>query len=271
MNAELIFYLKSTLLEGPHWDSKEQVLYCVSIEQNIIYKINPNTGEIKSFNTNGNVGCAVSTKDNKLISAEKMGVYETDLHSGDKKLIDHFEPNKSMRYNDGKLDPIGRFIVGTKSENEFEFGKAKLFSYYNGKYKVILDNLTLSNGIGFSNNGDKMYFIDTPTKKVAQYKYDLNTGNVLFEKYIIEIDGIGLPDGMCVDLDGNIWVAEWGGGRVRKWDINNGNVLDEILLPCSLVTSCCLGGNDLKDLFITTAKNDKNDIFGGALFRKKLN
>jgi sugar lactone lactonase YvrE len=75
---------------------------------------------------------------------------------------------------------------------------------------------------------------------------------------------------MCVDLDGNIWIAEWEGGRVRKWDVNTGKVLDEITLPCSIVTSCCLGGENMNELFITTAKSEK-DILGGALFRKKLN
>ena len=147
--------------------------------------------------------------------------------------------------------------------------KGKLFSYINGVSKVLLNDLLISNGIGFSHNGDKMYFIDTPTKKVAQYEYNLTTGDILFEKYIIEIDGAGLPDGMCVDLDGNIWVAEWEGGRVRKWDVNTGKMLDEIILPCPRVTSCCLGGENMDELFITTAKSE-NNIFGGALFRKKL-
>jgi sugar lactone lactonase YvrE len=72
--------------------------------------------------------------------------------------------------------------------------------------------------------------------------------------YIIDIDGPGWPDGMCVDLDGNIWVAEWEGSRVRKWDIATGKVLNEITLPCSRVTSCCLGGDNMDELFITTAQ-----------------
>ena len=148
--------------------------------------------------------------------------------------------------------------------------KGKLFSYYNGTHKVLLNDLLISNGIGFSHNGEKMYFIDSPTKKVDQYKYNLDTGEIIFEKHIVEIDGEGVPDGMCVDLDGNIWVAEWGGRRVCKWDVNTGHMLNEILLPCSRVTSCCLGGENMDELFITTAKNEKN-ILGGALFRKKLN
>ena len=164
-------------------------------------------------------------------------------------------------------------MVGTKSEKDFfiekEVAKGKLFSYINKEYKVLLDDLSISNGIGFSPNGEKMYFIDTPTKKVAQYKYNLETGDIEFENHIIEIDGPGWPDGMCVDLDGNIWVAEWEGARIRKWDVNAGKILNEIKLPCPRVTSCCLGGENLDELFITTARSE-NNIFGGGLFKQKL-
>jgi sugar lactone lactonase YvrE len=265
---ELVFYAGSSLLEGPIWDAENKLIYCVSIEQNLIYQININTGNIKSFPTNGNVGCIV-LKDNYILSAEKTGIYKINIQSKYREQLIQSEFDSSIRYNDGKLDPIGRFLVGTKSDKENEFGKGKLFSYYLGEYKELLNNLTISNGIGFSNDGGKMYFIDTPTKKVAQYKYNTNTGDLIFDKYIVNIDGPGLPDGMCVDLDGNIWVAEWEGGRVRKWDVNMGTVLDEITLPCSRVTSCCLGGDDYKDLYITTAKDDKNTL-GGALFKIKL-
>ena len=270
---ELIFYAGSSLLEGPIWDSNNKLVYCVSIEQGIIYQINPNSGEVQSFPTQGSVGCVALTKEGNLISAEKEGIFITNPKTKEKTYLTQFESDINLRYNDGRFDPVGRFLVGTKSEKDFfledEVGKGKLFSYINEDYKVILDDLSISNGIGFSHNGEKMYFIDTPTKKVAQYEYNLSTGDIEFEKYIIDIDGNGWPDGMCVDLDGNIWVAEWEGGRVRKWDVNTGKVIDEVALPCSRVTSCCLGGDNLDELYITTAKSEK-DILGGALFRKKL-
>lgn len=270
---ELIFYAGSSLLEGPIWDSKNKLVYCVSIEQGIIYQINPNSGEVQSFPTQGNVGCVALMENGNLISAEKGGIFEINPKTRERIYITQFESDINLRYNDGKFDPIGRFIVGTKSEKDFfvekEIVKGKLFSYYKGEHKVLLDNLLISNGIGFSPNNEKMYFIDSPTKKVNQYKYDLSTGNMEFEKHIVNIEGESVPDGMCVDLDGNIWVAEWEGGRVRKWDVNTGNILDEIILPCSRVTSCCLGGDDYKDLYITTAKDDKNTL-GGALFRQKI-
>jgi sugar lactone lactonase YvrE len=245
----------------------------VSIEQGLIYQINPKSGEVQSFPTQGSVGCVALNKDGNLISAEKEGIFSVNPKTREKIYITQFETDVNLRYNDGRFDPVGRFLVGTKSEKDFflekEIVKGKLFSYINGVSKVLLNDLLISNGIGFSHNGEKMYFIDTPTKKVAQYKYNLNTGDIEFEEYIVKIDGPGWPDGMCVDLDGNIWVAEWEGSRVRKWDVNTGKVLDEVKLPCPRVTSCCLGGENLDELYITTAKNEGN-VFGGGLFRKKL-
>lgn len=270
---ELIFYAGSSLLEGPVWDSNNKLIYCVSIEQGLIYQINPKSGEVQSYPTQGNVGCVALDKDGNLISAEKEGIFSTNPKTREKIYLTQFESDINLRYNDGRFDPVGRFLVGTKSEKDFflekEIGKGKLFSYIDGVSKVLLDDLLISNGIGFSHNGEKMYFIDTPTKKVAQYQYNLNNGDILFEKYIVNINGEGWPDGMCVDLDGNIWVAEWEGGRVRKWNVNTGEVLNEIKLPCSRVTSCCLGGENLNELFITTAKSNK-DILGGGLFKIKL-
>jgi sugar lactone lactonase YvrE len=272
---EIVFYAGSSLLEGPIWDANNKLLYCISIEQNLIYQINPKSGEVQSFPTYGNVGC-VAIRDGYIISAEKGGIFNINPKTKHRMRLIQLENSIDLRYNDGRFDPVGRFLVGTKSVKDYfveeTIVKGKLFScnLYTEEYTVLLDDLLISNGIGFSPDGGKMYFIDTPTKKVAQYKYNLHTGDILFEKNIIEIDGNGWPDGICVDLDGNIWVAEWEGGRVRKWDVDTGKVLDEIKLPCSRVTSCCLGGENLDELFITTAKSEK-DILGGALFRKKLN
>jgi sugar lactone lactonase YvrE len=271
---ELVFYAGSSLLEGPIWDASNKLVYCVSIEQGVIYQINPTSGEVQSYPTQGSVGCVGLSEDGYIISAEKEGIFKIDTITRKRIYLTQFESSTDLRYNDGKFDPIGRFIVGTKSEKDFfleeSITKGKLFSYHCGEYKVLLDDLLISNGIGFSHDNKKMYFIDTPTKKVAQYDYNLGTGDITFEKYIIEIDGLGWPDGMCVDIDGNIWVAEWEGGRVRKWDVSTGKVMDEVIVPCSRVTSCCLGGEDLRDLFITTAKKN-GDILGGSLFKYTLN
>ena len=268
---ELIFYSGTTLLEGPCWDVEEQVLYCVSIEQNLIYRVNPNSGNVTSFPTDGPVGCAVYRGNNILWSAEKEGIFETHVKTGRRTFLFQPETDLNMRFNDGKLDPAGRFLFGTMGYKQEKPGFGRVYSYDGKSCKVLIEGTTISNGIAFSIDNSYLYFIDTPTKKVAQYQYNLETGEATFDRFIIEFTEEGWPDGMCADIDGMLWVAEWEGGKVCKWNPNTGKKLSEIKLPCKRVTSCCLGGPNNEYLFITTAKDDNElDILGGALFKYKL-
>jgi sugar lactone lactonase YvrE len=272
IKPELIFYSGSTLLEGPSWDPLEKKLTCVSIEQGLIYRINIESGSVHSIPTIGAVGCTVKKGLDIYWSAEKTGIYEINIKTGNRKFLVHPESNPSFRYNDGILDPLGRFIFGNMGNNEDLIGKGKLFSYDGKQCKVLIENITISNGIAFSLDGSIMYYIDTPTRKVAKYNYNLETGDVNFDKYVIEFVGDGLPDGMCRDNQGMLWIAEWNGGKVSKWNPNTGEKLIEISLPCKNVTSCCLGGENEDYLYITTAKSEIGDEFlAGGLFKVKIN
>lgn len=270
-NLELVFYIGSTLLEGPCWDFREKVIYCVSIEQGQIYRINPETHEVNSFKTDGSVGCAVVDLNGMILSAEKSGIYRINPKTGKRVFLIQLENDSAMRYNDGKLDPRGRFLVGTKGIAVDHKGRGKLFSFDGNCACTIVEGTTISNGMGFSMNGDTLYFIDTPTKKVGRYKYDLDTGGAVFDRYVVDVEGNGWPDGMCVDLDDMIWVAEWEGGQVCKWNPKTGRKISKIELPCANVTSCCLGGDGLEWLYITTAKckADRKSECGG-LYRVKI-
>ncbi len=271
LKPELVFYSGTTLLEGPCWDPKEQVVYCVAIEQSLIYKIDLSYGDVTSYHTNGHVGCVVIDSDGMLISAEKEGIYKTNPKTKERLFIAQFENNELMRYNDGKIDPNGRFIVGTKGYLKDYPGKGKLFSYDGKLVKTIVSGTTISNGLGFSTSKDKLYFIDTPTKKVGRYHYNIETGEAGFDRYVVKIPGKGWPDGMCVDIDDMIWVAEWGSGKVCKWNPKTGKKINEIILPCNNVTSCCIGGLNMDYLFITTAKDNlKFEPLAGGFFKIKI-
>lgn len=172
-----------------------------------------------------------------------------------------------MRFNDGKLDASGRFLVGTMGDLERVENGGFLYSVENGRSRELISGITVSNGLGFSTDNKTLYFIDTPTKNVMAYDYDLKTGNISNPRMAIKINGDAAPDGMCVGTDDTLWVAEWGGGRVGGWNPKTGELIHAINLPCRNVTSCCLGGDDMKDLFITTAKCEGfYEPMAGSLF-----
>ncbi len=279
--AKLVFYAGSTLLEGPVWDEKNNLIYCVSIEQNQVYAIDPSTGKVAAHTTKGNVGCIAIKEDGKLLVAEKTGIYELRLGAAgeeDWRFIAGDLSSTDTRYNDGKLDPAGNLLVGIKGDSKDYPGEGALYylDLAENALKPLITGTTIANGLGFNEKGDILYFIDTPTLEVRAYDYDSQAMTATNPRALVTITDGGCPDGMCVDLDGNLWVAEWGGSKVCKWDATTGEKLAQIDLPVANVSSCCLGGENLDLLYITTAQLEdksnasKDEIMAGALFVAKI-
>ena len=146
LTPQLIGYFGSTLLEGPQWIEETSQLLFVSIEQQLIYLYDVDTGFIKSFRTNGPVGCAVYKGEGILWSAEMNGVYETNIHTGARRFLVHPEQRRDMRYNDGALDHAGRFIFGTMGNAGQREGAGKLYSYDGTEVRELISGVTISNG-----------------------------------------------------------------------------------------------------------------------------
>ena len=273
--AKLVFYAGSSLLEGPRWSDELNALLCVSIEQERIFLIDDENQSVRTFKTHGQVGFALFKDKNTIIYAAYEGVYELDIASGKDKFLFQANDNKTLRYNDGDYDPRGRILLGTTGYKRFAKEENCLYSAApdGSNLKKIVKNTSISNGIAFSPDSKYLYFIDTPTKKVGRYHYDIKIGDCSFDKYIVEITGNGVPDGMCIDKDGNIYVAEWGGFKVCKWNPENGECLKEYPLPVQNVSSCTIGGKNHDLLYITTAKHDdgsKSELASGGLFKVEL-
>lgn len=268
LTPELVYYGGNALLEGPIWDDVNNLLYFISIDDEMIYRFNEETTAVDSYPTNGPVGAAILNKEGKIISAEKSGVYLIDPETKERTFLMQPSGDERLRYNDGKMDPKGRYFIGTMGYEETLEGAASLYVIENGEYKELLTDLTLSNGMGWSKDGQTFYHIDTPTKEVTQYDYDLETVEVSNERTVVEIPGDGAPDGMCVDIDEKIWVAEFGGKRICKWDPETGEKLVEIPMPVTDITSCSIGGIDKNYLYITTAQTE--EPLSGGLFRVKI-
>ena len=179
------------------------------------------------------------------------------------------------RFNDGKCDPAGRFWAGTLSLNR-QPGAASLYCLDpDGGVRTMLRGLTNSNGIAWSLDRTAMYHIDTPTRRVTAYDYDVATGEIENPRTAIVVPPeAGKPDGMTIDAEGMLWIALWKGGCVGRWDPHSGAIGDDCR-PARQTTSCAFGGPGLRDLYITTARIglSEADLAGqphaGGLFRAR--
>jgi sugar lactone lactonase YvrE len=185
---------------------------------------------------------------------------------------------KGVRFNDGKSDPAGRFWAGTMADDMTEGGGALYCLDTDLTVRRMIEKVTISNGLVWTLDTKCFYFIDTPTREVAAFDYDIDSGNISNRTAAIKIEEkLGYPDGMAIDEADMVWIAHWGGGKVTRWNPKTGKLLETIKVPhASLVTSCAFGGPDLSELFITTAtvdlneKHKKSQTLAGSLFRVQL-
>lgn len=164
----------------------------------------------------------------------------------------------ARRANDAKVDPFGRLWLGTMTYDEIP-GAAGLYRLDPGAQLPVrvLDGVTVSNGLGWSPDGALMYYIDTPTRNIDVFDYDGVAGSISRRRTLVAVeDGAGFPDGMCVDADGGLWVALWGGGAVRRYRPDG--ALDRVVeVGVSRVTSCTFAGEAFDQLLITTARSNQ--------------
>jgi sugar lactone lactonase YvrE len=165
------------------------------------------------------------------------------------------------RFNDGKCDPRGRFWAGTMSMSR----EARAASLYvldpDLSVRRVLQSVTTSNGLDWSPDHSTLYYIDTPTLQVSAFDYDEETGTIERRRVIIDFpQGMGRPDGMTIDVEGMLWIAHWDGARISRWDPQSGNMLAQIPVPATQVTSCAFGGPELDRLYITTARHGLDEM-----------
>jgi sugar lactone lactonase YvrE len=275
IKAELTLDAKATLGEGAIWNQKEKLLYWIDIEEGILHKFNPVSTEDVQFNLDKRIGAVVPSEKGGLLVALEDGIYHyntiTDSISF---IVNPAENSSEIRFNDGKCDPAGRLWTGTMSLTGKNNAGALYCLNNKGDIEKKIDSVSISNGIAWSLDNKKMYYIDTPTGKVKEYDYEITTGKISFTKDAVVIPpDMGHPDGMTIDSKGNLWIALWGGSAVGCWDPENGKLLCKINVPVLNVTSCAFGGENLETLFITTASQGIPQVelekypYRGGLFK----
>ncbi|KEO78575.1 SMP-30/gluconolaconase/LRE domain protein [Paenibacillus polymyxa] len=271
--ANIVIDAKAKLGEGPSWDQRFQRLFWVDIKGFQLHIYDPSTCTDRTINVGEHIGAVVPYLKNKVIVALISGLYCLDIETGAKVLIhDPEEGRLGNRFNDGKCDPAGRFLAGTMSLNG-EHAQGALYSLNTkGKVSLLVDKASISNGLAWSADHRTMYYIDTPTLEVVSFDYDVAQGTIRNKQLVARLDeSEGYPDGMTIDAEGMLWVARWGGKRVSRIHPAHGEVIAEVSLPVNCVTSCAFGGEQLDELYITTAQDDDSadQPLAGGLFMVK--
>ena len=249
--VEIAIPAKAQLGEGPTWDPATGRLLWIDILGCEIHSYDPVTGrDALRTTTEQHVGAAKPTRGGGLVVNLRDGVgrYGPD---GSVEWLARLGV-EGVRGNVAAVAPDGSLWAGTM-RYDAAAGGGRLYRVDGGGGNVtVLDEVTISNGTGWSPDGRLMYYIDSPTRRVDVFDYDADAATVTSRRPVAEIDPPGLPDGLTVDADGCVWVALFGGGRVHRYTPSG--TLDRVLeLPATLTTACAFGGFDLRDLYITTA------------------
>ena len=304
MKFEVAVRPGAELGEGPRWDAATDTLLWVDIVGRAVHRFDPRTGEDERRPVRDIPSLALPRSDGSVLVGMPGGIYTleaaTELGSepaappagpaagsstdsaagsstgpvpGSPPLVPVEADRPANRTNDGACDPAGRLWVGTMARDEA--------SPTAGLYRVdldlsvtrVLDGTTISNGLGWSPDGATFYFIDSPTRRIDAFDYDPASGAIENRRPLAAVEGEGaVPDGMNVDAEGCLWVALHGGWGLRRFS-PGGELLAEVRLPVARITSCCFGGPELRDLYVTTRRDGLSDAelaqqpLAGALLR----
>ena len=251
---EIAVRANAKLAEGPRWDAATRRLLWVDIEGCELHILE--SEEDRAIGLDAMVGAAAPTSSGAVLVALADRLALVDLADESVRTLVRLPHGSALRSNDGACDAAGRFWIGTMGLDQTP-GAGALYRY-DGRLQRVLDEVTLSNGIGWTRDDTRMYYIDSPVQRVDIFDFELASGRVDDRRPFVSIDeNEGIPDGLTVDDEGGVWVALYGGSCVHRYD--ESCHLDAVLaVPAENVTSCCFGGDDGRSLFVTTAAPDGN-------------
>lgn len=240
--------------EGPMWDGPRSRVLWVDIHTGTVYEgalegDRVTTRELHRFEST--VGAVVSSDSGDLLVATACSVLMLTAEGAQVPGAEIIPGGGNRRLNDGKCDPSGAFVVGSLALDGSRQGEILARVSRGGEVTILDHDLTLSNGLAWTADGRHMYSIDSVPGVVWRRDYDATTGATGRREEILRITD-GVPDGMCVDCDGNLWIAIWGAGEVRRYT-PDGDLTGIVSVPAPHTTSVAFVGADLDKLLITTA------------------
>lgn len=262
MEYEVFDERRCILGEGPSATGAEyKLITWVDVLGNRVYSRNLETDEKSEIRTSAHVSFAIPRVHGGYVLGLANSPVIYDVEGGLSALPGRMEadgvadPNR-IRWNDAKVSPLGELWLGTMTYDLLP-GKSALYRMSRDGRMIsrVLSDLTVSNGIGWSPDGARMFFVDSPTRRVSVFEV---AGSMISNRriFIDTAEFAGVPDGLAVDSEGGIWVAFWEGAAIRRFDGSDGSLTNEVRFAANRITSCAFGGSSLTQLFVTSARNE---------------
>ena len=263
MRADLLCPVGGRLLEGPAWVVRSGALRFVDILAGELLTLDLETGQLGRISIGRACSAWIGRRDGGSIVATRDGLLFLDEAGAEERSLLIEADMPTNRANDAKCDPLGRLWIGTMSEQE-DASSGSLYRVEQGAVARVLDGVTASNGLGWSPDGLHMYYVDSPTRRVDVFDYDLATGTPRHRRCLVDTSDLaGFPDGLAVDAAGCLWIAFWDGGALHRFS-PSGEQVGSITLEAARPTSCAFFGARLNLLAITTAATP--DGTGGDVY-----
>jgi len=256
---ECVLDIRASLGEGPIWSVQEQALYWVDINRPSLNRFDPRSGRNVAWEMPSAIGCCAMRREGGFVVALRDGIWTVDRDGRVRdRIADAPYDPATHRFNDGRVDPQGRFVVGSMNERQ-DGASAKLYRLErDGSLAVVLERMTISNGLAWSPDARTMYHADTPTRTIFAYDYDTSSGVASGKRVLAAFEGSGeRPDGAATDAEGAYWSAFYRGGKVVRIS-PDGRVLAEHAIPAMCPSCCAFGGDDLRTLYVTTARQERD-------------
>lgn len=264
--------------EGPYWSQEDKALLFVDIVNGDVHRLFLETGRhqvlhVEADESGASVSLVIPVEGDRdlflvglgrSLAVVRWAVSDPDRHAVKAEAVLHTDPQSpTNRFNDGKCDPQGRLWAGTmgfeSTPGEPRLHQGSLFRLgHDLQLSHMVDKISIANGLAWSHDKKTFYYIDSCTYCVEAFDYDDNTGSISNRRPVLGYKAAGLqkdiPDGMCIDEAGNLWVANFYGKKVICVDPHAGKILRTVELPAQLTTSVCWGGPDYSTLFVTSAR-----------------
>ncbi len=258
MEATLLYQSHCMLGEGAFWHEARQSFFWVDIDGKCLFEYVIENKKVNTWEFQHRPSLITLDTKGQLVIVFQGGIARFDFQTENLQwLLDIEKEIPDHRTNDGAVDSAGRLWVGTMHVH-FKKGDGVLYCVGNDlSLTKKTEGLTIPNGLVWSLDDRTMFHIDSPSRKVQAYSFGPKTGAIVFERTAVSIPPeTGTPDGMCIDEEGMLWIAQWDGFGVYRWNPENGKLLDKIEVPVPQVSSCAFGGPNFDQLLITTAQEN---------------